>query len=234
MGIEPLMKCFISFLFLLLVWQVPARGAVSPAELQRIFAVFDRIYEDQFLFNDTNNGTINWLDYNIYRAAYHRSGDNQYIWVFGGLIRADFMTVDGAALIICHEIGHGLGGPPYKMNGSTTEGQSDYFATGECLDLFFAKWERPLLHSELNHPAKEFCQDESCLRKLSAIDVQREYFFIHEEARTSYFIPDPTVVSEVSREDSFYPSAQCRLDTYLAGALGEERPRCWWAPELSE
>lgn len=44
------------------------------------------------------------------------------------------------------------------------------------------------------------------------------------ETPLSLFISDPRVVS---RDYSLHNSPQCRMDTFLAGALGLDRPRCW-------
>ncbi len=229
------MNYFLLAICLCFLLQKPALARVSPDELGEVFKTFHGIFDERLsasevlLFNDTNNGAINWLDYDIYRAAYHRAESKHFIWVFGGLINSDFMTIDGVALIVCHELGHGFGGPPYKRSGSTSEGQSDYFATGECLDNFFEASPRHLSAQELEHPAAQLCKDLNCLRKLWAIDVQRESFLRHDGVETSYFTPDLSIAESTSEEDTFYPSHQCRLDTYIAGALGTIRPRCWFA-----
>jgi hypothetical protein len=56
--------------------------------------------------------------------------------VYGGLARHGEITPDGFALVLCHEIGHHLGGVPRYSgaNGwASNEGQSDYFAATKCL-----------------------------------------------------------------------------------------------------
>ena len=56
--------------------------------------------------------------------------------VYGGTPRHKTMTLDGLTMIICHELGHHLGGGPRRSElypWSAAEGQSDYFAGSVCL-----------------------------------------------------------------------------------------------------
>lgn len=233
------MKYLLFALSLSLSLTRPSFARVTESELNSTFEIFEELYADDLpvgdvlLFNDSNGGTVNWLDYDIYRAAYHYSDGKHFIWVFGGLINAEFMSVDGLALILCHELGHGFGGPPYKTSGSSTEGQSDYYGAGECLTQFFKATPRNLSHIEESHPARDLCEGainfDLCLRKLAAIDVQRQAFLTLEGVATAYDTYDPTIALSTSREDTFYPSQQCRIDTYVAAALGRRRPRCWYS-----
>lgn len=60
------------------------------------------------------------------------------IQVLGGLARYPNLTEDGIALVMCHEVGHQLGGQPLQSNDLiSSEGQSDYFAATKCLRKYF-------------------------------------------------------------------------------------------------
>lgn len=53
------------------------------------------------------------------------------------------VTPDSYLALLCHEVGHRLGGPPFKTrpidpSWSSTEGQSDYFAASVCLKKVFS------------------------------------------------------------------------------------------------
>lgn len=61
------------------------------------------------------------------------------VTVTGGLARQPDLTPDALALIVCHEVGHHLGGFPFRPatvpvmeTWAANEGQADYFSTEAC------------------------------------------------------------------------------------------------------
>jgi len=61
-------------------------------------------------------------------------GNNYLLKMFGGLARHPKMTKDGFAIVVCHELGHHIGGAPKKgARWASSEGQSDYWATTKCM-----------------------------------------------------------------------------------------------------
>ncbi len=72
-----------------------------------------------------DNGTVN--------ASAQQMGNDWRINMYGGLARHELTTEDGFALVVCHELGHHLGGAPkYSGRWASNEGQSDYWATLKC------------------------------------------------------------------------------------------------------
>jgi hypothetical protein len=59
-----------------------------------------------------------------------RLGSARYVRVYGGLVRHPKMTRPGLALMLAHETGHHLGGPPEDphMPWISWQGQADYWA----------------------------------------------------------------------------------------------------------
>jgi Zn-dependent protease with chaperone function len=59
-----------------------------------------------------------------------RLGPARYVRVYGGLVRHQAITKYGLSLVLAHETGHHLGGPPYDpaMSWLTWQGQADYWA----------------------------------------------------------------------------------------------------------
>jgi hypothetical protein len=59
-----------------------------------------------------------------------RLGSALYVRVYGGLVRHKAISKYGLALMLAHETGHHLGGPPYDpaMPWLTWQGQADYWA----------------------------------------------------------------------------------------------------------
>ncbi len=238
---------FLVLCILAITIPMTGQSQVTRQELSAVFDIYFEIYTprlnegERIKFNHIAfEGQPDWLDYDVFRASYHYGPDYDgnhihYVWIFGGVLTADFMTVDGLGLLMCHEFGHGFAGPPYKVSGSSTEGQADYYSTGRCLDDFFDRW--PLDQSIEEHysdyPVEvlELCDyDLRCLRKMRAIETRMGDFYYNEDTITSLLDRDESIVDIVETDDWYYPSQQCRVDTYIAGALELPRPSCWYAP----
>lgn len=128
------------------------------------------------------------------------------ITVLGGMIRHPLMSKNVLSLLLCHELGHYLGGPPLKSrNGwSSTEGQADYYAGEKCA-------------RELGLNEEEFFESALMLTRIYA-----------EVTREGYPQLDKCDESIVQRTFYGYPKVQCRLDTMIAGWKNEKRPVCWY------
>jgi hypothetical protein len=66
-------------------------------------------------------------------------GSERYVRVYGGLVRHPKMTRPGLALMLAHETGHHLGGPPYDpdMPWISWQGQADYWAASVGMKKVF-------------------------------------------------------------------------------------------------
>lgn len=176
-----------------------------------------------------------WSDGTVNAQAYRqtKAGKMYYmIDAFGGLARHPKMTQNAFIAVLCHELGHHLGGAPkYPNDWAADEGQADYFATLRCMKRLGISSTSPAL--ALAKTLADLGGEKSPSR--SARDL-----------------------SKVSRTDDSHPAAQCRLDTMDAGracrATGKlsdtdpaggtchnydgsdqpvgvgNRPRCWFAP----
>lgn len=165
-------------------------------------------------------------------------------WVvnlYGGYARHPSITPDGYALVICHELGHHLAGPPKKTfeNGPgwpSVEGQSDYFATLTCLKRVFEADSNETTDID-NQVIQSLCSDKFqsvneikvCKRILSAgLAVSAVSASIRGTELPDLLQKDESVVTQIFEA---HPEPQCRLDTYLSGALEKSRPSCWYFPE---
>jgi hypothetical protein len=128
------------------------------------------------------------------------------IHILGGMMVHSKMTSTTMTMLLCHELGHYLGGPPLKSRTgwSSTEGQADYFSGLVCARLL------GLSEDELIE---------------GAINLTKIYSDVSGEA---YPHMDASEETRVQRTNYGYPSSQCRLDTILAGWNGEPRPACWF------
>ncbi len=155
--------------------------------------------------------------------------------MYGGLARHPEMSLDGFAMVLCHELGHHLAGFTFRKGfggfGGTwaaNEGQSDYFAAHSCArELWREETEiNASFRGTLPQSVADRCdavwstieeQDlcyrinaggESLARVLSALK--------EDPVEPSFETPDVNTVSTV---DDNHPDAQCRLDTTYAASV---------------
>lgn len=150
---------------------------------------------------------INLLTLNArVNAEINKNEDAVVIDVMGGMLAHPKMSPDVLNLLLCHELGHLLGGAPLKSrNGwSATEGQADYFSGGFC--------------------ARTFIPEEDIFLN-SALALTQIYAEVTREAPPKL---DSCDQKKVDRTNYGYPSVQCRLDTLIAGWSGKPRPACWF------
>jgi hypothetical protein len=183
-----------------------------------------------------------WKDSTV-NAYASQNGKIWNVQMFGGLARREEVTLDGFKMVICHELGHHLGGAP-ASGWAAYEGQSDYYATHVCGKKIFANYSQQV-------KVNQYCNNGTdkdriaCTVNLNAGQSLANLLaaLAGDEAIPSYDTFDPTVVTETQSE---HPRAQCRLDTYFAGemcqmqwndkviprdldSVCDNRPLCWYA-----
>jgi hypothetical protein len=184
-------------------------------------------------------------------ARYEEQDDLYTVNFWGGFARIPGMTERGFALTVCHELGHILGGAPFhKIKDSemmSAEGQSDYFASALCLKRYHYNFPFPK-ETDLDPYAAAKCfekfkdedQQDFCFQTAKAgSDLSVVLAFIASKDVPQFETPQSLVVEETLYNS--YPHIQCRLDTYLAGALStydanldtiiesqDMRPKCWF------
>ena len=215
-----------------------------------------------------------WTDATV-NASAEQKGSDWLLNMYGGMARHPLMTIEGFSTIICHELGHHLGGAP-KIKGffgfgpptwATDEGGADYFATLKCARDFYAEDDNAAILGQakidgtLNTFAANMCDQQFAndtdrmLCKRGSMGSFACAHVLQELGKTpavDFTTPDK---SKVSKTNDDHPEAQCRLDTYFAGATCDVdktvalsdtdfrqgscvenvakvgfRPRCWFAP----
>ncbi len=187
------------------------------------------------------------------------------IHMYGGLARHPMITPDGFLMVACHEVGHHLGGAPFysPKQWASSEGQSDYFATLKCMKLVLADIDNVAVVSRMavDPTARRYCasiykdanEAAICIRSLMGGKALATVLgSLGGAAKPDFMTPDR---SQVDNTDVTHPAAQCRLDTYSAGALCSvdnkfdpkdarvgtcdnwgvhargQRPHCWFNPK---
>lgn len=230
---------------------------ISQEDLSKIIELFHKEYDIELKTQGARleiNPAANedfigfWWDLDQVHAAYAGYYDkeenvfNHYLYLLGGYARLPGMTRDGIIATLCHELGHGLGGAPYKVNEFETtqvsvEGQADYFAYRYCVPRMFKQIEPADVIKPVNSYTEYLCQSQThlpislCNRMFQSLESERLFFRMNpEDPDTEYDRPDISVATSVNTEPYYYPSSQCRLDTMISGILATDRPRCWYAP----
>ncbi len=158
---------------------------------------------------------------------------DQSIWkinVAGGIARAPKMTKDGLLIIVCHELGHHLGGAPrMALYGGwpSAEGQADYWATSKCMKRYYQKYHNEGEIIALPEKVKTLCKEQFmatedrsvCLKSISASVKFGQFLdtLNPKKPAISFDTPDTRSVKGTNIND--YPRPQCRFDTLYAGSL---------------
>ena len=170
-----------------------------------------------------------WTDSTV-NASATQDGSSWVVNMYGGLARRPEITVDGFAFVLCHEIGHHLGGFPFVKGAgaqgakwAAAEGQADYFAAHVCPALLWGDETASELSLAVPDAVKSSCNDvwstpaqqALCYRASLAGKSTTDLLAALGGTRTSYNKHDSSVVPTTY---TGHPAAQCRLDTYLAAA----------------
>ncbi|MCM2282366.1 MAG: hypothetical protein NDI61_11040 [Bdellovibrionaceae bacterium] len=215
-----------------------ARGIYAQGISEQIFnKVIDQVEKVYAPIVEANGGKLvverKWDDDTV-NAYARRIGKTWHVAMFGGLARHPEATPDGFAMVLCHELGHHLGGAPKYggMDWASVEGQSDYFASAKCMRKVLEKvdnWEalrRQYAASDIDPLVAERCkagqgttkqQFATCVRSsMGGKALARLLGSLGGSKMPEFNTPD---TSKVRSTMQGHPPAQCRLDTYFAGAV---------------
>jgi len=129
-------------------------------------------------------------------------------------------------LVICHEIGHFLAGPP-AIGRFSTEGQSDYFAASACMRQLIPHMYTGVIPDIQGAPVlvRKQCgarftdeRNRSICIQTAAAGIALSHYFANKYKTDFPRIesPDPLEVEVLGFGTQ---TVQCRLDTYIAAAL---------------
>lgn len=166
-------------------------------------------------------------DNNTVNANAYQAGNSWNVRMYGGLARAPEVTPDGFAMVVCHEMGHHLAGYPFYDGVNAwagSEGQSDYFASQSCARQLWMFDDNSAFEADVHPQAKKQCDNEwdatgerqLCYRVSLAGQSLGDLLAALRGQTVSYDRKDNNKVSKTQKS---HPQPQCRLDTYLAGAL---------------
>ncbi|NOT78581.1 MAG: hypothetical protein HOP07_06210 [Bacteriovoracaceae bacterium] len=173
----------------------------------------------------------NRWDDNTVNASAQQSGKNWQVNMYGGLARHPLVTVDGFMMVVCHELGHHIGGAPRKggfgSSWASNEGQADYFAGLKCMRRVLENEDNISAIANMTIDADVVTQCSSVYKSESEIALCKRVSMAGKSlamllgdlggnSNVKFNTPD---VSKVAKTNDNHPQAQCRLDTYFQGSL---------------
>jgi len=274
---------YLLLLLLSLLMAVDVTAQTSLDQFNEITKDVLKIYESSL--NKKIVVSKNWSDDSL-KVTPLDMGTHFSLYIAGGIFRLKSITPDAFALILCHEIGHFAGGAPTygekalspEEGDLSAEGQADYWASAKCFRKVFAdKDNLSFMKDFKKQKANSFVFKEMLPiinKKCSEVwlpslkrvaQCERTIVAARSFARTvriksneKYWVnittPSPIIAPYTNL---FHPPAQCRFDTYVAGALCEipssedvsfenmddgvcsrskgyeisARPLCWYKPK---
>lgn len=206
-------------------------GGITETEFNAVITKVETIYAP-VVSNLGKTLVINrkWTDGTV-NANASQSGSIWTVNMFGGLARSAPVTADGFSIVLCHEMGHHLGGATKKTGfnkWASSEGQSDYFTATKCLRKIWVNDDNQKIVSKMVVPEllRKSCENVHgsktsdffiCVRTgIAGVSVGKLLADTNPEPK--FDTPDPKVVTSTYHE---HPKTQCRFDTFFQGALCE-------------
>lgn len=220
---------------------------VTEADFYEIIGKIYSLYQNNEMNRNLVVGIQDWK-IPFFSAWAFDTGEEFTINFWGGFARIPGMTRRAFALTACHEVGHVLGGAPYHTirisKTMSAEGQADFFATAFCFKKYLETFGEEEVAVDLSPYALDKCRTkfsdermrEYCFSTAKAgQDLAAVLTFLKPLEVADYSSPSDHVVEETLFNS--YPTIQCRLDTYLVGALADYplkenedslKPACWF------
>ncbi len=171
------------------------------------------------IVKDWNDGAVN--------AWGWKEGNAWFLEVPGGISRYSLINEEAFVSVLCHELGHLMGGAPTNGSSGTisVEGQADFYSVQKCFRAFADKI-APFYPLKIDMGGRDQEIQAVCQRNqdaklcesalLGALSLTGYYASIEDKPAPYLLQPDLSVVSSTLE---MHPSAQCRLDTMLASTL---------------
>lgn len=205
---------------------------ISKKEFNQILDSVKKVYQPIFKKQHMNFRIERGWDDKQANAYAGVRGQDRYILVYGGYARHKLMTKDAFLSVVCHEIGHHLGGFPRKSSSpwSSSEGQADYFSTLKCMkEVLRNADDNEEVASALDLPEEvkkqcrfQYARDNDyfiCLRSAKAAeDHGRVIADLTSITNTSVSLLTPSTDIKLVTNLQ-HPTPQCRVDTKYQGAL---------------
>lgn len=171
--------------------------------------------------NDWKSTTVN--------ASANQAGNIWHVNMYGGLARHQLTTDDGFMMVVCHELGHHLGGAPryYGDDWASNEGQADYFAGLKCMRRVLENDDNISIVAGMTIDAEATAKCTAVYKTDAEVALCQRVAMAGKSlgsllgslggnSKVNFNTPDKKIVT---RTNDNHPAAQCRLDTYFQSSL---------------
>ncbi len=239
----------------------PARAALDVRSAENLASHFKTKLNEGELKSDAKQLVIQ-LKWESDRVNAHATRDDQgnmLVTVDGGMLRHQLMTEETFMAVLCHELGHHLGGAPRQFRGNTqfrgwssAEGQADFYAASKCLPALWSNQNVEKSGPEWDK-ALELCKGDRVCARVGLAGFALAQLFASERPDSGHLELGHQTQFPVFTTVYGHSTPQCRAETFLAGArcaddkdtpfdpqnpfqgdcseAGGGRPACWFAPE---
>ena len=229
------------FFFIFLSLFVTNASALTTEEAKDIGQELEKVY-DPLAKSAGVKFELSWLLDQTHVGAYGGPGSTGWsINVWGGLIDHPMMTADAFRMILCHEVGHSIGGKPMAKIGrfdTSMSGQPDYYASSVCMKLllqnspYAPSSEHPVIQSACGKKFKTWDEQQLCQRiGIAGLEAALFLYDVTNDVLPRPESPDHSVAQTINLT---HPNSQCRFDTFFAGALCDYRPKGKVVNEIDE
>lgn len=206
-------------------------GGLTEDQFNEVIDRVESVYTDIIAETGNTLEIQRFWDNEDVNASARQIGNVWRVHMYGGLARHSAIGVEAFTTVLCHELGHHLGGAPKKsfLRWASNEGQSDYYASSKCMRKLYSEEENSeyIGTVELDEYARSACDYvfksdthklANCYRSAKAGQDIALMFqeFESLDTKPEFNTPSTEVVGVTN--DS-HPKPQCRLDTYFHGAL---------------
>lgn len=208
-------------------WDKASNGMTE----ERFLAIVKSVSDIYAPIVKSKGGTLSmnnrWTDDTV-NASAQQIGKTWVVNMYGGLARHPLTSDDGFALVVCHELGHHIGGAPRKGSSwASNEGQADYFGSMKCLRRVLEKEDNITYVSKMTVDAEATRICEATYKNAGEVALCQRIAMAGKSlgsllgdlggnSNVKFHTPDTSVVK---RTNDAHPAAQCRLDTYFQGIL---------------
>lgn len=199
---------------------------------------------------EASNNTLKFTLKNSDQAPNaYASKSSEGLWevtVISSLLALKEQTTASLGIILCHEVGHFLGGEPYVVGIQLTpavrsrapkkmscEGQADYFATSECMKALALKVPELFKGNEglLNPMVNQYCAESYLENKdislcQETLIASYQATLVYQKIMDGLNVP-ASFLGKIDNESTDrtlnnvgeYPSLDCRYETFIKGTL---------------
>lgn len=227
--------------------------ALSKFEVIQAWKDVHTAFYEELKDNDEHIRTV-WTDEEITTVAAMSTTKPRELYISSTLLDIPNLRKENLYNLFCHELGHILGGAPYIVEYPgdnrriSSEGQADFFTTKRCMGRLFPKSKITQIHLELSEKNIFDLQRRGCLTKRCQVIsyISKESLELFGEYTDISFGRHDSRMTQMTYH--YTNSSQCRLDTFIAGAISSNqsdyylaysydfsyrpgmRPRCWFRP----